>query len=250
MLILPLAGEGYFFAVADGMGGIKGGEIASAAVLDAAREFLIRRFSAPVRSQQLKKIVRELYLAADGAIRAKQKENPQLAGMGTTLACLLAVGKRVVVGNIGDSRIYRLRDGRLSQITVDHTYVQEMITKTGARPDPGLVKRFGHVVTRSIEGGKEKPDLFPRDGIPYTLEEGDGFLLCSDGLIMDKSMDHASPLEKFLNPGVALEEAAVRMVSSALDAGSSDNVSVILARWGRLRSPISTKSIKENVLTR
>lgn len=233
VLVLPLGAKGYFLAVADGMGGIRGGEIASAAVLEAAREFLIRRFSTPVRPLQLKKIIRELYAAADGIIRAKQKENPQLAGMGTTLACLLALGNRYVVGNIGDSRIYLLRKGKLSQITTDHTYVQEMIAKTGTRPDPALVRKFSHVVTRSIEGSREAPDLFPGREKFFTLVEGDGFLLCSDGLIIDKSTDHASPLEMQIGDGAALQDAAERMVLSALEAGSSDNVSVVLARWGR-----------------
>ncbi len=238
VLVLPLPGGAFFLAVADGMGGIRGGEIASAAVLDAARDFLLRRFAAPVRSIQLKKITRELFAFADGVIRAKQTEFPQLAGMGTTLACLLAQGSRYVVGNIGDSRIYRLRGGRLTQITTDHTYVQEMITKTGTKPDPGIVRKFGHVVTRSIEGSKEKPDLFPADAKFFTLADGDGFLLCSDGLIIDKTLDHASALEVHFNKSSALIEAAARMVSFALEAGSSDNISVVLARWGR-PAPVS-----------
>jgi protein phosphatase len=235
VLILPLADGGYFLAVADGMGGIKGGEVASATVLEVARNFLTRRFSSPVRPDQLKKILRELYAAADAAIRRAQKENPHLAGMGTTLACLLAKGGRFVVGNIGDSRIYRLTEGHLTQMTTDHTYVQEMITKTGLKPDAGLVKKFGHVVTRSIEGGKEKPDLFPGDKKFLTLKDGDGFLVCSDGLIIDKSADHESSLEAHFKESASLQEAAERMVSFALDAGSSDNVSVVLATWGHFQ---------------
>ena len=232
VLILPLGDDGCFYAVADGMGGIKGGEVASEAVLDVAREFLIRRFAGKVRSDQLKKILRDLYAAADAAIRRKQKENPHLAGMGTTLSCLLVQGDRYVVGNIGDSRMYRLNAGRLLQITTDHTYVQEMMTKTGVRPDAGVVRKFGHVVTRSIEGGKEKPDIFPREGKCFTLEEGDGFLLCSDGLIIDKSADQESSLERLFRESASLKEAAERMISFALDAGSSDNVSVVLATRG------------------
>jgi serine/threonine protein phosphatase PrpC len=235
VLILPLGDDGYFFAVADGMGGIKGGEVASATVLDVAQEFLNRRFSSAVRADQLKKILRELYAAADAAVLKKQKENPLLAGMGTTLTCLLAKGDKFVIGNIGDSRIYRLTDARLTQITTDHTYVQEMITKTGLKPDAGLVKKFGHVVTRSIEGGKEKPDLFPGEKKFLTLKDGDGFLVCSDGLIIDKSADEESTLEEYFKEGASLQEAAERMVSFALDAGSSDNVSVVLATWGQFQ---------------
>ncbi len=250
VLILPLPGGAFFLAVADGMGGIRGGEIASAAVLDAAREFLLRRFAAPVRSIQLKKITRELFAFADGVIRSKQAENPLLAGMGTTLACLLAQGSRYVVGNIGDSRIYRLRGGRLTQITTDHTYVQEMIEKTGTKLDPGIVRRFGHVVTRSIEGSKEKPDIFPEDAKFFALAEGDAFLLCSDGLIIDKSLDHASSLELHFNKSSVLIDAAARMVSSALEAGSADNISVVLARWDRPASVPGTERAMKNAVMR
>lgn len=250
VLVLPLPGGAYFLAVADGMGGIRGGEIASAAVLDAAREFLLRRFAAAVRSIQLKKITRELFAFADDAVRSKQAENPQLAGMGTTLACLLAQGSRYVVGNIGDSRIYRLRGGRLTQITTDHTYVQEMITKTGTKPDPGIVRKFGHVVTRSIEGSKEKPDLFPVGAKFFTLADGDGFLLCSDGLIIDKSLDHASALELHFKKSTALKESAARMVAFALEAGSSDNISVVLARWDRLAPAAENEHTTHNALIR
>jgi hypothetical protein len=88
------------------------------------------------------------------------------------------------------------------------------------------------VVTRSIEGGKEKPDIFPREGKCFTLEEGDGFLLCSDGLIIDKSADQESSLERIFIESAGLKEAGGRMISFALDAGSSDNVSVVLATWG------------------
>jgi serine/threonine protein phosphatase PrpC len=231
VLILPLGEDGYFCAVADGMGGIKGGEVASATVLTAAREFLAKRFSGSVRTDQLKKVLRDLYAAADAAIRRKQKENPLLAGMGTTLATLLVKGDKYVVGNIGDSRLYRLSGGRLRQITTDHTFVQEMMAKSG-KLDAGVIKRFSHVVTRSIEGGKEKPDIFPADAKHFTLEEGDGFLLCSDGLIIDKSTDQAVSLERHFMESGSLKEAAARMVYSALDAGSSDNVSVVLATWG------------------
>jgi len=231
VLALPLGEDGYFFAVADGMGGIKGGEVASATVLDAARDFLTKRFSRPVRADQLKKILRDLYAASDAAIRRKQKEDPLLAGMGTTLATLLVKGDKYVVGNIGDSRIYRLSGGHLRQVTTDHTFVQEMIAKNG-KLDAGVVKRFSHVVTRSIEGGKERPDIFPDDGKHFTLEEGDGFLLCSDGLIIDKSSDQAVSLERHFRESGSLKEAAARMVFSALDGGSSDNVSVVLATWG------------------
>jgi serine/threonine protein phosphatase PrpC len=235
VLTLPLGDDGYFFAVADGMGGFKGGALASSVVLAYARDFLTERFSEPVRPDQLKRILRELYAGADAAIRAEQKANPGFEGMGATLACLLAKGDLYVIGNVGDSRVYRLTEGSLQQLTVDHTYLQDMITKTGTRPDPGVVKHFSHVVTRSIQGGKDTVDIFPLEERWYRLADGDGFLLCSDGLILDKGADHESVLERHFSSAKSLKEAVEKMVSFALGSGSSDNVSVVLATWGAFR---------------
>jgi PPM family protein phosphatase len=235
VLVLPLGETGYFIAVADGMGGVKGGEVASAVVLDFARDFLTSRFARPVRADQLKKILRGLYAGADVAVSKAQKANPLLAGMGTTLACILAQGDRYVVGNIGDGRVYRSSEGVLTLLTKDHTYVQEMISTSGTKPDSGVIKKFGHVLTRSIEGGKDKPDIFPLHDKWFTLNEGEGFLLCSDGLILDKGADHESSLESLFVGTRNLKEAAEGMVAFALDAGSTDNISVALATWGRFR---------------
>jgi protein phosphatase len=232
VLLLPLGSDGYFMAVADGMGGIKGGEIASAIVLKFAGEFLTRRFKKPVRPEQLKRIIRDLYAGADDAVRREQTSNPQLAGMGTTLACVLIKGTKYVVANIGDSRVYRCTQSAFEQLTVDHTYVQDMMTRSGVRPDARLVENFGHVVTRSIQGGKDRPDIFPREDRTFSLAEGEGFLLCSDGLISDKSADQQAPLEILFRTTTGLQEAAEKMVDSALEAGSTDNISVVLATWG------------------
>jgi protein phosphatase len=235
MLILSLGEDGFFHGVADGMGGFKGGDVASAIVLKYAKEYLTDRFARPVRADQLKKILRELYAGADAAVRKEQKNNPQLAGMGTTLACILAKGDKYVVGNIGDSRVYCFSSGELTQLTEDHTYVQDMIRKTGIKPDAGVLKHYGHVVTRSIEGSKDVPDLFPTDDQWFTLRDGDSFILCSDGLIIDKTADPVSVFAGLLVGTATLKEAAEGMVSYALNAGSSDNISVVLATWGNLQ---------------
>ena len=235
ILSLPLGEDGYFHGVADGMGGFKGGDVASAIVLKYAKEYLTDRFARPVRPDQLKKILRELYAGADAAVRKEQKNSPHLAGMGTTLACILAKGDKYVVGNIGDSRVYRSSGGDLIQLTEDHTYVQDMMRKTGIKPDAGVLKHYGHVVTRSIEGSKDVPDLFPRDDQWFTLGDGEGFLLCSDGLIIDKTADPESVFAGLLMGTATLKEAAEGMVSYALNAGSSDNISVVLATWGNFQ---------------
>jgi protein phosphatase len=136
-----------------------------------------------------------------------------------------------VVANVGDSRVFRLASGGLERLTVDHTYIQDMITRTGVKPDPALLRQFGHVLTRSLQGNSDKPDIYPAKERWFTLEEGDGFLLCSDGLILDKVADHEPALEQILRESQSLAHGAEAMVSSVLAAGSSDNISVVLARW-------------------
>ena len=231
VLILPLGDRGLFLAVADGMGGITGGKVASSIVLESAKEFLTARFAAPVHPSQLKKILRELCERADDALRSEQKARPHLTRMGTTLTCVLSFGGKFVVANIGDSRVFRLSSSGFERLTVDHTYIQDMVIRTGLKPDPALLRQFGHVLTRSIQGNNDKPDIFPVKERWFTLEEGDGFLLCSDGLILDKVADREAALEQIARENPALPESAEAMISAVLAAGSSDNISVVLARW-------------------
>jgi protein phosphatase len=214
------------------MGGTTGGTVASTIVLQAAREFLEGRFAAPVHSSQLKEILREAYARADAALKQEQTARPHLAGMGTTLASVLALGERFVVANIGDSRVFRLTSGRFDQITVDHSYIQEMMARSGVKPDPALLRQFGHVLNRSIQGNGDHPDLFPKRKKWFTLDEGDGFLLCSDGLILDKSADGEPGLGRQLREAPTLKQCAEAMVAGALASGSGDNITVIVAKWG------------------
>jgi hypothetical protein len=113
-----------------------------------------------------------------------------------------------------------------------------MINTSGVTPDARLVEHYGHVVTRSIQGGKDTPDLFPRNEKWSTIAEGEGFLLCSDGLIGDKSVVQQPALDRYFVGTDDLKKAAETMISSALDEGSTDNISVVLATWGEFhRTP-------------
>lgn len=229
-----LAPNAYFLAVADGMGGAAGGEIASHLVISEAQKVLEAAVQAGITSSAMKEVLGSVFEAAQNAVRTEKQKRPELQTMGTTLACVLVVEDCYVIGNLGDSRVYLFSQGRFNQVTEDHTYVQEMIRETGQRPDPSVLKSYGHYITRSIEGGTDKPDLFPLEAECSKLHPGDAFLICSDGLITDKSDADTGTFRNILLGTKSLPHAAEQLVAEAFDAGSSDNISVVLASFGTL----------------
>lgn len=162
--------------------------------------------------------------------------------MGTTLTCLLMLDKKFVWGSIGDSRIYWYRDSTIRQITNDHTQLKEYMDTIGNNPSGKIIENYSNYLTRSIDGGKDEPDIFP-DVIPYeTIKDGDAFLLCSDGLIIDKSTENSNQFKDYIIGTSSLKEAAENIVSSVYNNGSTDNITVILCSFGRLiRKKINLK---------
>ena len=203
------------FAVADGMGGHLAGEVASAMAIDAVREMAccarpgISTLSAAVS-------------CADGTIRRHAQENPACSGMGTTLSLLWHSGERAYIAHVGDSRIYRLRDGEFAQLTRDHSLVEEMVRSGLITEDEARVHPRRNIITRALgTQGNNEPDLFIESAKP-----GDVFLLCSDGLngmVEDERMARVIREE-------TLETAADRLIDMALKAGGNDNVTLILYR--------------------
>ncbi|MEM6336964.1 MAG: protein phosphatase 2C domain-containing protein [Bacteroidota bacterium] len=222
----------FFLAVADGMGGAAGGQVASSEVLKLAAHVIDDAFasSTPPTLETLRPLLHDLYRRAQQLLRERVLLEPELEGLGTTLTCVLGLGDRFVVANIGDSRTYRLRAGDVEQLTTDHTYVADMQrTQPGVPIDADFVHSFGHIITRSLDGGDDVPDLFPAAGGTFALEEGDLLLLCSDGLFPDKVDAPSIPLNAH-SPGSDLEVLAHMLVDYAYESGSTDNISVVVAR--------------------
>ncbi len=227
----------YFLAVADGMGGAAGGRVASSEVLNLASLYMQDEFGHTQHPKDLKGVLAELYRRAHQLIREKAQLDPSLEGLGTTLACVLAQGNQFVVANLGDSRTYLLRAGQLYQCSIDHTYISELQKERPGEPiDPHFVSAYGHIVTKTLDGGGEAPDLFPPEHPAFALAEGDLLVLCSDGLITDKG---AGPqlLSHQLQNVNNLQEAAENLVTQALEAGSMDNISIVLARVDTVPAP-------------
>lgn len=231
--------EGELFAVADGLGGHRGGEVASAlavetlaaevkAALEARTEARRRHLFGRRGSSSPSPTVGELLDAVDRAneaILAKSTSTADLSGMGTTLCALAIVeqdhGEALAVVNVGDSRVYRCDESGFHQLTEDHTVVQEMVKAGMISRQEAEVHEYRHHLSRAL--GIESKVVID----DWTLAPGSGhrYLLCSDGLtneVADREI-HAILLQ-FESPG----EAADALVSLALEHGGSDNVTVVI----------------------
>jgi len=223
----------WFLAVADGMGGSSGGETASKVVIEKAREIIMNRFREQVQTDDLKEILDEIYLQSQIAIAKEVKEDPSLTGMGTTLCCTLIHNNQYVYANIGDSRLYLLSKGDLRQLTKDHSLIQEYIDENGKEVPENLVKNYGHFITRSLNGEKDKPDIFPIDKKAEELKKGEIFLICSDGLITDKVNKNNNHFKNFILSKKSIVRATENLIADAYHRGSNDNITVLLAESGR-----------------
>jgi serine/threonine protein phosphatase PrpC len=207
-----------FFAVADGMGGAKAGEVASAMATEVFEGELDSDEPAEI---QLSRILRE----ANRRIYELAVADESHRGMGTTLTAAKVTGEEVSLGHVGDSRAYRMRDGELEQLTRDHSLVAELersgqITAEAAEHHPQR-----SIITRAL--GPE-PDV---EVDTYTLagREGDLFLLCSDGLT---SMISDQEVGSILRSADSLDAAAEALVRAANQSGGKDNITVVLFRLG------------------
>ena len=223
--------------LADGMGGYNAGEVAS----NMATNFIGAELGRWLREASLQaseaEVRRAMDICVDNANRAifnAANSNPQYAGMGTTLVVALFRDSRLIVGHVGDSRAYRLRSGRLQQITRDHSLLQEQIDAGLITPEQAAFSSNKNLVTRAV--GVEDTVLLETH--LHDVAPGDLYLLCSDGL--SDMLDDAT-IGQLLHPGEALALTACSLIEAANDAGGRDNISVILARASGGVSP-STRS--------
>jgi protein phosphatase len=203
-------------AVADGVGGGPSGEVAS--------DIVIRTLAAldtGPRPAEPARALREAVDAADRGIREAIAADPDLDGMGTTLTALLAGGDRLDLVHVGDSRAYAWRDGSLTQLTRDDTYVQSLVDKGVITAEQARAHPQRALVTQAVHGGGITPTYSEVAARP-----GDRYLLCSDGL-SDYVDDEA--IARTLSDYGDLRRCAQQLVQLALAAGAPDNVSVILA---------------------
>src|SRR6476646_8438294 len=198
-------------AVADGMGGHRAGEVASATALEALR-------SAITHGRPLRESMQD----ANEAVFTKSLTDEELRGMGTTLtAATLVTGGTVLVGHVGDSRAYLLHDGELRQVTVDHSLVEELVREGRLTADEAAVHPQRSILTRALGvDASVEVDVYPVELVP-----GDRLLLCSDGLTgMVQAEVIAATLRREEDPA----RAATQLVDAANSAGGEDNITVVV----------------------
>jgi PPM family protein phosphatase len=207
------------FAVADGMGGAKAGEVASGLAAAALREAGTDGGSGEER-------VTQLIQEANRRVFRRANEDRDASGMGTTMTVALIEDGRVVFGHVGDSRAYLIREGSIEQLTDDHSLVAELVRSGRLTPEEADAHPQRSVITRAV--GTE-PDV---DVDTFTIdpEDGDLFLICSDGLT--DMIDDGTIIETIGRHRDDLDEAAKALVSAANRVGGEDNITVLLVEFG------------------
>ena len=211
--------------LADGMGGYNAGEVASGMATSFIRSEL-GRWLHDAGAAADADVRRAMDICVDNANRAifnAANANPHYAGMGTTLVVAVFRGSRLLVGHVGDSRAYRLRGGRLQQITRDHSLLQEQIDAGVISPEQAAFSTQRNLVTRAV--GIEDTVLLETH--LHEVQPGDLYLLCSDGL--SDMLDDAT-LAQLLRSHEMLADAGHALIDAANDAGGKDNISLVLAR--------------------
>ena len=208
-----IRGQG-LMGIADGMGGHNGGETASAE----ARDGMLRAVEGREPGEE---VLEEAFREVNLALWNRQLEDPSLSGMGTTLTVLWPAGDRMLIGHVGDSRAYLLREGHLRQVTEDHSMVADMVRRGLLTEEQASIHPMRNYITRAV--GTEP--TIQADILTVDRQAGDRWLVCSDGL---HGLLSREDLERLMaEPG--LEEAADEMLRLALDRGGRDNISLVLA---------------------
>ncbi|MBA3840175.1 MAG: Stp1/IreP family PP2C-type Ser/Thr phosphatase, partial [Thermoleophilaceae bacterium] len=206
------------FAVADGMGGARAGEVASQIAVEAFQEGLDPS-EGPER--ELVRIAKE----ANRRIYDMAREDESRAGMGTTLTAVIVGDHDVAIGHVGDSRAYRLRDGDLERLTTDHSLVEEYVRRGELTREAAEHHPQRSIITRAL--GPE-PDV-EVETLTFPAADGDVYLLCSDGLTGMVTEDR---MGQVLRAGASLTEAAQELVGIANANGGRDNITVVMFRLG------------------
>ncbi|AWB85209.1 Stp1/IreP family PP2C-type Ser/Thr phosphatase [Mycetocola zhujimingii] len=216
----------HLFVVADGMGGHAGGDVASAIAL----QRIIEADADYTSAQDAEAALQSAIISANNELADAVFEHPELAGMGTTVDAIVAVGDEIAIAHIGDSRIYLLRDGELSQITTDHTFVQRLVDSGRITEEEAMVHPRRSVLMRVLGDVDSNPEI---DTMIMGTHPGDRWMLCSDGLsgVVDKDA-----IEATLAQELPARQVGEQLVRKALDGGAPDNVTVVIYDVGVERS--------------
>lgn len=209
--------------VADGMGGQAAGEIASKRAIEVVPRELRKNLAGAANEDQVKQVVRKGVVQANEEIITMGSLDRDLKSMGTTIVLALwRKGRELYIANLGDSRAYLVRAGKIEQLTIDHSLAWALVENKTISPEEAKEHRFKNVLWKYL-GSKEIGD--GPEVKPIILEKGDRFLLCSDGLTGPVPDDK---LLQFIQENPDVQKCADGLGQLALDMGSRDNVSCIV----------------------
>lgn len=214
--------------VADGMGGMPGGNIASQIGVGTTAKYVLNTMpwflslEHDHEDDQREELIAAL-MACEEAVESEAREHPQYEGMGTTLTMAYIVWPRMYVVHVGDSRCYILRSGRLSQLTHDQNAAQALIDDGTITPEQAARSPLSHILVSSIGQGLA---TFLPEVYKSSLEPGDRVLLCTDGLTKELSDEE---IAEILGTGDSADEASQALVDAANAAGGSDNITAVVS---------------------
>ena len=209
----------HFFAIADGMGGHRAGEVAARiAIMSICKT--VEEASHPLTVESAVNLLRSGVKTANSIVYAMSESNEKMRGMGTTLSCLVLLENTLVYAHVGDSRIYRFRNKHLEQLTQDHSLRNEVIAR-GEFFDESLMSLPKNVITRAIgTSSKVEPEISAFPFFPKDL-----YFLCSDGLTDNVSSDE---ITQVLSRGCSIKSSAEMLISLAKENGGSDNITIVM----------------------
>ena len=220
------------YVLADGMGGYNAGEVASGMATSLISDGLqetwsprdVERMGRDQAKAESERLIREQITRANSAIFTTSQNNPECAGMGTTLVVTLFFDNFVTVAHIGDSRLYRLRGDAMEQVTRDHSLLQEQLDSGLITPEEAKLSQNKNLVTRAL--GID-PTVDPELHV-YETQVGDTYLLCSDGLsdMVEDEEIRLTLITLRSNPNLTVQQ----LVQAANDNGGRDNISAMLIR--------------------
>ena len=207
------------FLVADGMGGHNAGDYASRLAV----ETIVERSSGSLETNPLR-VLDEAVQSANGLVRKRAQETPELQGMGTTVVAAVIDGRELYVANVGDSRLYIVNSGEIRQITKDHSWVEERVRRGGIGKAEARNHPDKNIITRAV-GAEETVRI---DFFQVLLQEGDVILMCTDGLT---NMLEDEEIRMTLDGARDIVEKAQGLVRAANERGGRDNISVVLIEF-------------------
>jgi protein phosphatase len=221
---VPNEGESMkLFVLADGMGGVNGGEEASKLATKSVKDYIKKNFIKIERTKiGLEELIRNAMNYANNKVYEMGSNTPELKGMGTTLIVVLIYRGRIHIGHIGDSRVYRLRQNVLRQITKDHSYVQELLKQGAITEEEAKNHPQKNALTKVLGCERRiKPDIITKGFV-----KGDIILMCSDGLT--NMVDDQYVYEIIMKNIYDINIACKKLIEKANKNGGKDNVSVII----------------------